>query len=166
MDSGRIEHDVVIREMRLDEKAVLPEFLYEAIFVPEGMEAPDRTIVEQPELSLYYEGFGDGPADRCIVAEVSGRIVGAVWSRIMRDYGHIDDETPSLAIALYKEYRGQGIGRRLMEEILGVLRDMGYNRVSLAVQTANYAVKLYTSVGFGIVDENEEEYIMVRELED
>ncbi|SCW68711.1 Acetyltransferase (GNAT) family protein [Ruminococcaceae bacterium YRB3002] len=84
----------------------------------------------------------------------------------MRDYGHIDDETPSLAIALFKEYRGQGIGRRLMEEILGLLRDMGYTRVSLAVQTENYAVKFYTSVGFGIVDENEEEYIMVRELED
>ncbi|SCW68702.1 hypothetical protein SAMN02910456_02596 [Ruminococcaceae bacterium YRB3002] len=69
VDSGRIEHDVVIREMRPDEKAVLPEFLYEAIFVPEGMEAPDRTIVEQPELSLYFEGFG------------KDRLTGASWRK-------------------------------------------------------------------------------------
>jgi len=40
------------------------------------------------------------------VAEVDGKIVGAVWVRIMNDYGHIDNETPSLAISLYKEYRG------------------------------------------------------------
>lgn len=28
----------------------------------------------------------------------------------MNDYKHIDDETPSLTISLYKEYRRQGIG--------------------------------------------------------
>ena len=31
-------------------------------------------------------------------------IVGAVWSRIMKDYGHIGDDTPSLAISLYQEF--------------------------------------------------------------
>ena len=39
-----------------------------------------------------------------------------------------------------------------------------YKQASLAVQKANYAVRLYEKVGFKIVDENEEEYIMVREL--
>lgn len=33
--------------------------------------------------------------------------IGAVWTRIMDDYGHVDDDTPSFAISLYKEYRGQ-----------------------------------------------------------
>ena len=28
----------------------------------------------------------------------------------MSDYGHIDDDTPSFAISLYKEYCGRGIG--------------------------------------------------------
>ena len=58
----------------------------------------------------------------------------------MNDYGHVDDETPSFAISLYKEYRRKGIGMRLMEEMLENLRDQGYKRVSLAVQKANYAV--------------------------
>ncbi|EDS07427.1 hypothetical protein CLOSCI_01526 [[Clostridium] scindens ATCC 35704] len=39
----------------------------------------------------------------------------------------------------------------------------GYEKVSLSVQKANYAVKLYEKTGFKIVDENEEEYIMVRD---
>jgi hypothetical protein len=31
----------------------------------------------------------------------------------MRDYGHVDDETPSFAISLVPKYRGKGIGTRL-----------------------------------------------------
>ena len=79
----------------------------------------------------------------------------------MNDFGHIDDETPSFAISLYKEYRGLGIGTKMMEKMLSLLKDKGYKRASLAVQKANYALRMYKSVGFKIVDENEEEYIML-----
>lgn len=153
-----------LRYLRLDEKELLKDFLYEAIFIPDGVEPPAREIIEQPELKLYYEGFGTGRADYCIVADDEGKVVGAVWTRIMNDYGHIDDETPSFAISLYKEYRGQGIGTKLMEEMLDFLKEKGYERASLAVQKANYAVKMYKNVGFKTVDENAEEYIMVCEL--
>lgn len=79
-------------------------------------------------------------------------------------YGHVDDDTPSFAISLFKEYRGQGIGSQLMVKMLELLIWQGYERASLAVQKANYAVKMYENVGFKIVDENAEEYIMVCEL--
>ena len=95
------------------------------------------------------------------MAKADGKIVGAVWVRIMNDYGHIDDETPSLAISLYKEYRGFGIGTAMIKEILVLLKTHGYKQVSLSVQKANYAAKLYLKVGFEIVRENEEEYIMI-----
>ncbi|MBQ5550199.1 MAG: GNAT family N-acetyltransferase, partial [Bacteroidales bacterium] len=89
------------------------------------------------------------------------KVVGAVWTRIMDDYGHIDNNTPSFAISLFKEYRGQGIGTSLMRQMLQMLKDRGFAKASLAVQKANYAVKMYKEVGFEIVDENDEEYIMV-----
>lgn len=50
------------------------------------------------------------------------------------------------------------------KEMLPVLKEKGYEKTSLAVQKANYAVKLYQRAGFEIVDENEEEYIMVCRL--
>lgn len=153
-----------LRYLRLDENELLKDFLYEAIFIPEGVEPPAREIIEQPELKLYYEGFGTGKADYCIVADDDGKVIGAVWTRIMNDYGHVDDETPSFAISLYKEYRGQGIGTKLMEQMLALLKEKGYKRASLAVQKANYAVKMYKNVGFKTVDENDEEYIMMCEL--
>ena len=153
-----------IRKIKENETGILKDFLYEAIFIPEGMELPPREIIEQPELKLYYDGFGIGEADFCIVADDEGKVIGAVWTRIMNDYGHVDEETPSFAISLYKEYRGQGIGTKLMKEMLNLLKEKGYKRASLAVQKANYAVKMYEKVGFKVVDENDEEYIMVCEL--
>ena len=50
------------------------------------------------------------------------KIVGAVWGHIMNDYGHIDDETPSLAISLYEEYRNLGLGTALMKEMRRFLK--------------------------------------------
>ena len=78
----------------------------------------------------------------------------------MNDYGHIDDETPSFAISLYPEYRNHGIGTALMKSMLKLLKAENYKQASLAVQKANYAVKMYKNVGFEIVGENTEEYIM------
>ena len=153
--------DATIREIQKQEYPLLDNFLYEAIFVPEGIESPPKTIITSPELQVYVKSFGESKDDWGFVAEVDGKIVGAVWVRIMNDYGHIDDETPSLAISLYKEYRGFGIGKAMMKEILTLLKSHGYSRVSLSVQKANYAAKMYLKIGFEIVRENEEEYIMV-----
>ena len=156
--------EYTIREIQKQEYPLLDNFLYEAIFIPEGIEPPPKSIISSPELQIYVKHFGESKDDCGLVAEVGGKIVGAVWVRIMNDYGHIDDETPSLAISLYKKYRGFGIGTAMMKEILTLLKSHGYSRVSLSVQKDNYAAKMYLKIGFEIVRENEEEYIMVYHL--
>ncbi|MBQ8629796.1 MAG: GNAT family N-acetyltransferase [Prevotella sp.] len=153
-----------IRKIREDEHTLLNDFIYEAIFIPEGVEPPPKSIINQPDLQVYISNFGKEKDDLCFVAEADGKVVGAVWVRDMNDYGHIAEGVPSFAISLYKEYRNFGIGTRLMETMLCELKDRGYSRTSLAVQKANYAVKMYKKVGFEIYDENDEEYIMVCEL--
>ncbi|MEZ3515818.1 MAG: GNAT family N-acetyltransferase [Lachnospiraceae bacterium] len=153
-----------IRKILEREVSLLQDFLYEAIFVPEGMFAPPKSIINQPELQVYITDFGKKKDDIGLVAEVDKKVVGAVWVRIMDDYGHIDNDTPSFAISLYKDYRGFGIGTDLMKEMLRILKDRGYKQASLAVQKANYAVRMYQKTGFEIVDENGEEYIMLCRL--
>ena len=143
---------------------MLKDFLYEAVYVPEGMPAMPKSVIDQPELQVYIADFGKKKNDIGLVAEIDKKVVGAVWARIMNDYGHIDNDTPSLAISLYKEYRGFGIGTNLMKEMLRILKDRGYKQVSLSVQKANYAVKLYQKTGFEIAGKNEEEYIMLCHL--
>ncbi|WP_310602022.1 GNAT family N-acetyltransferase [Anaerosporobacter sp.] len=156
----------IIRELRENESSLLTGFLYEAIYIPEGIEPPPQNIINQPELQVYISDFGKDKDDNCLVAEVDGKVVGAVWTRVMNDYGHIDDKTPSFAISLYKEYRGLGIGTMMMKEMLALLIRKGYKKVSLSVQKINYAYKMYKKVGFEIIDENEEEYIMVNYLKE
>ena len=156
--------DYTIRKIKETEYPLLKDFLYEAIFVPEGVEPPPKSIVNAPELQVYISGFGLEPHDIALIAEIDNKAVGAVWVRIMNDYGHIDDETPSFAISLYKEYRGLGIGTEMMKAMLAILKDRGYKQASLAVQKANYAVEMYRKIGFEIVDENDVEYIMVYHL--
>ena len=153
-----------IREMKPDEYPLLDEFLYQAIFIPKGVEPPPREIFRQPELQVYVQNFGQIDGDDCLAAECEGKVVGAVWVRIMHDYGHIDDETPSFAISLLPNYRGQGIGTALMRAMLERLAQKGVKQVSLAVQKENYAVSMYRKCGFEVVDENEQEFIMVCRL--
>lgn len=153
-----------IRKIREDEYYLLNDFIYEAVFIPEGVTPPPRSIIEQPDLQVYIRNFGAEKDDICFVAEADGTVVGAVWVRDMNDYGHIADGVPSFAISLYKPYRNFGIGSSLMTAMLDELRRKGYARASLAVQKANYAVKMYKKVGFIIIDENDEEYIMACDL--
>ena len=153
--------DYTIRIIEEKEYGVLEDFLYEAIFIPKNVPAPPREIIYKPELQVYVADFGKRKGDMGLVAEADNKIIGAVWVRIMNDYGHIDNETPSFAISLYKDYRNCGIGTGLMKEMLDMLNQAGYKQASLAVQKENYAVKMYKNVGFEIIDENEEEYIML-----
>lgn len=153
-----------IRILRNDEYELLNNFLYEAIFIPAGVQAPPKTIIELPELQVYVKDFGKKADDICFVAESNKKVIGAVWVRVMNDYGHIEEGVPSFAISLYKEYRGCGIGTALMKKMIQELKIRGYEKASLSVQKANYAVKMYKNVGFEIVDENEEEYMMLCKL--
>ena len=111
----------IIREIKKSEYIFLKNFLYEAIFIPEGITPPPKNIVDIPELQIYISNFGKSLHDVALVAESNKRLVGAVWCRIMKDYGNIDDETPSLAIGIYKEYRKLGIGTEMMKKKKNIL---------------------------------------------
>lgn len=156
--------DATIRNMHSEEYRLLREFLYQAIYLPEGVESPPRSVVDLPELQVYIAGFGTQPGDYCLIAETEGTIIGAAWSRIMDDYGHIDSSTPSLAISLLPEYRGLGIGTRLLNDLLLLLRENGHLRVSLSVQKENPALRLYQRTGFRIVAEKDTEYLMLWDI--
>jgi ribosomal protein S18 acetylase RimI-like enzyme len=158
-----IYQDYEIRPIKPDEIGVLDDFLYEAIYQPDIENPAPKNIIKKPELQIYIKDFGK-PDDNCLVAVFDSRIVGAVWTRIINGFGSVDDKTPEFAISLYREYRGRGIGTNLMREMLQLLHSKGYEQTSLAVQKENYAVKMYKAVGFEIICELEEEYLMKYEF--
>ena len=155
---------IQIRKIHPDEYGLLREFLYQAIYLPEGVVPPPRSVVDLSELQVYIAGFGTHSGDDCLVAEAEGTVVGAAWSRIMEDYGHIGSSTPSLAISMLPGYRGLGIGTQLLNGLLLLLQENGYLRASLSVQKENPALRLYERAGFQILAEKDTEYLMLRDI--
>ena len=154
---------MIIREITPNEYPILETFLYEAIHIPPGKSPVPWEMIYLPEIFVYIKDFGKKD-DMCLVAEHDSVIVGAAWTRIIPAYGHIDDQTPELAISILPEYRGQGVGAELLSRLFDVLKERGYKQTSLSVQKTNPAFRLYQRIGYVIVDENEEDYIMVKKL--
>lgn len=161
--------EIEIRLIKPEEYPLLKEFLYDAIYLPEGAAAPPGEIVNQPELAVYITDFGQ-PDDLCMVAEACGHILGAVWTRILagkvKGYGNVDDHTPEFAISVKKEFRRQGIGSNLMQEMIVLLKNKGYEKVSLSVNKDNYAYRMYQKLGFQVLQEQDEDYLMVLALQE
>ena len=158
-----------VRLMRMSDYVCLPEFLYQAIFIPEGAVPPNRSIINSPQIFIYIKDFGTQPGDLGVVAESNGQVIGAAWTRIINAHGHINDEIPELAISLLPEFRMCGIGTKLMKKLFGVLRANGYARTSLSVQKDNPAVEFYKRLGYRITEEKldhegNEDFIMIKEL--
>ena len=157
--------EMIIREIEPNEIGMLKDILYEAIYRPDTNCIIPKSILETPEMDAYINGFGCGKDDFCLVADLKDKIIGAVWVRTflgkIKGYGYLDDSTPVFVIALYKEYRNQGIGTRLMVDMIKHLHCNGYKQASLNVKKANYAVKLYKKMGFEIIGESEFDYLML-----
>ena len=62
--------DYTIRPILAGEVGLLQDFLYEAIFVSEGLPAPPKSIINQPELQVYITGFGTKKDDIGLAAEI------------------------------------------------------------------------------------------------
>ena len=150
----------IIREMRPEEFPRLEMFLYEAVFQMPGSVPLPRNIVHSPALRPYMEDFGRRPGDISLCAETAGRVIGAAWTRLMQGFGHVDDATPELAMAVLAPWRGQGIGTALLCALTKRLQENGFHALSLSVQKDNPALRLYRRTGFCVVHENKEELVM------
>ena len=158
-----------IRLIDNSEFLYLEQFLYEAIFIPEGAAKLDFNIIYRPELAVYFKDFGRND-DICFVAEQDGKLVGAIWTRIFDDtergYGYVDSNTPELCMSVLTDYRQKGIGTILLKTILDKLSQNNYQQVSLSVDKINYAVKLYKRFGFNELFTVGESVTMIKKLKE
>ncbi|MEE0510774.1 MAG: GNAT family N-acetyltransferase [Peptococcaceae bacterium] len=153
-----------IRGLRAEETPLLENFLYEAIFIPEGVAPPPCSVVRDSSLSCYIDAFGSGACDHALVAVLQdGTVAGAVWTRLLADRSPLAGDVPTLAIAVLPAYRSRGIGTALLHAMLKELASHGWQQVALSVQKANPALRLYQRTGFNIVKDNGEELVMVCE---
>jgi ribosomal protein S18 acetylase RimI-like enzyme len=155
--------DIQIRPLHACDAAFLSEALYHAIFVPPDAVAPPKSIIHNPDLARYIEGFGTQPGDEGTLALHGATPVGAAWSRFMRGYGFVDDATPELSISVMPGYRGRGIGTRMLIALFAQLNGQA-EQISLSVNRANPAYRLYKRLGFEVITADDDHVVMLREV--
>jgi RimJ/RimL family protein N-acetyltransferase len=75
------------------------------------------------------------------------RVVG--WCEVRRDLLPGRAHTGLLGMGLRAAYRGQGLGRQLIERALQLARERGFERIELLVRSPNdRAIRMYARAGF------------------
>ncbi|NSW54004.1 MAG: GNAT family N-acetyltransferase [Anaerolineae bacterium] len=155
-----------LRPARLEDEEFLWQILYQAIYVGPEEAPPPVSILDEPAIAQYLQGWGRAH-DYGWIAEnpANGAPLGAAWFRRwqpgQRGYGFFRDDIPELTIALLPEARGMGIGTELMQRLIETARQHGYPGLSLSVARENPAVSLYQRLGFQEVGGDDHSAVMV-----
>lgn len=143
--------DIALRPALASDVSFLTEMLVAAAFWrPDGPSGSVNDVLNTPELSHYVSDW-PRPSDLGVVAQ-SDQPIGAAWLRFFTDedpgYGFVDTTIPEVAMGVVRQWRGRGVGRRLLTALMATARDAGIPALSLSVERDNHAHRLYEDVGF------------------
>lgn len=136
--------DYTIRPLSSKDESIVWEMLLYAA------QETSLEALQHPLLAHYAAGWGR-PGDMGYGAWHGKIAIGATWLRLWSEadqgFGYIRDDIPELSIGVAPDYRGQGIGTRLLTQLLADVKEH-FSAVSLSVRSDNPAVHLYSRVGF------------------
>ena len=122
-----------------------------AYWRPESRPPAIEVALARPDLSYLLAEWGR-EGDAGVVAEGEGQPLGCAWFRTwtneLHSYGFIDERTPELVIGVVLSCRRQGVGYLLLRRLAELARRMGFRQLSLSVEPANPAMRLYERIGF------------------
>ena len=158
-------NDVRCRPAGTEDFAFLATMLGEsAVWRPDKPTPTADQVLADPRYVLYLAGW-PRHGDYGLVAEHDGP-VGAAWYRTFtaasHGYGFVAEDVPELAIAVVASRRHEGIGRRLLVDLIDASVAEGYPALSLSVNDGNPARGLYESVGFVAFEKHGSSWTMVR----
>ena len=162
------ERSFAVRTALSSDVSFLREMLHLALYVHDGEPPFPESVLDEPQLRHYFEGFGGQPGDLGVVAVDGVRPVGACWLRVFeRDdpgYGWVDDDVPELTVAVREGARDRGLGTRLIETVIRRAAARGTTRVSLSVDPRSPALRLYERLGFAQAGREGTSITLVREV--
>ena len=160
-----------LRESEPNDFPFLREMLYEAVFWRANPNKPSfEEGLSYPDVKKALAGLGERDGDAAVVATIDSVSVGAAWYRFWTDSnpirGYVDKEIPVLAIAVHRDYRHRGIGKKMIDWLIEHASKQNIQRIGLCVSKDNYALNLYKQQGFHTYEDIGDSLIMVRSLID
>lgn len=156
-----------IREATADDVEFLRDMLVEAANWPSHPHRGRAETLADPSIAHYLDGW-PRPDDLGVVAVDDEQPLGAAWLRyFLADapaYGFVQADIPELAIGVVAGQRGRGVGRALLRAVAERARQHGVDRISLSVERANPAARLYLAEGYRIVDSGDHADTMLLDL--
>lgn len=135
-----------------------------AVWQPDKPTPSGDQVMADPRYAMYLAGW-PREGDFGLVAE-QHEPVGAAWYRTYTEanhgYGFVAEDVPELSIAVIASRRHEGIGRRLLSDLIEASVAEGYQALSLSVAENNPARTLYESTGFVVIAKHGHSCTMVR----
>ena len=118
-----------------------------------GLLKDEKRIRADDRFQPIVEEWGRAGDIGLLAITQDGEYAGAAW---VRHYevggvvpGAVMEGVPALAIGLPPEYRGIGLGTRLLADLMALVRERGYSEMSLSVERENAVARaLYEGAGF------------------
>lgn len=161
--------DVRLRTATADDAPFLVDMLVAAANWEPSREAVSRThLLADRGTARYVDGWPRAGDHGVIAEDPTGEPIGAAWLRLFpaddAGYGFLSPDVPELSLGVVARWRGRGVGRGLLRELVSRTRTAGHRRLSLSVERANRARELYRAEGFVTVESSQDADTMVLDL--
>lgn len=143
------DREIILRSAEEKDAESLLDFLkITAAETPFLLREPDEIALSIEQEQDFIKAKKDSENEILLIAEIGGKHIGNCSLMSVggfRRYRHRCE----IAIALYQEYCGLGIGKAMLEMLLDIAKQVGYEQAELEVIANNKsAIALYEKLGF------------------
>ena len=142
-------YEVILRNAEINDAEDLIEYLkITTSETPYLLREPDEVTLSLEQEQNFIQRVMDSDRELMLVAIIDGKHIGNCSLMGIGGYRRYQHRC-SVAIALYQEYCGRGIGKIMLQTVLEIAKEIGYEQAELEVIADNKnAIALYENLGF------------------
>ena len=141
--------EVTLRNAEINDAEDLIQYLkITTSETPYLIREPDEVTLSLEQEQNFIQRVMDSDRELMLVAIIDGKHIGNCSLMGIGGYRRYQHRC-SVAIALYQEYCGRGIGKIMLQTVLEIAKEIGYEQAELEVIADNKnAIALYENLGF------------------
>ena len=145
----KLGRSVLFRNARPEDAEDLIQYLkITSAETPYLVREPEEITITKTKEEQFIRDKIDADRELMLIALIDGKHIGNCSLMSIAPYKRYSHRC-EIAIALYKEYCGCGIGKAMLQIVLDLAKNVGYEQAELEVMAENKdAIYLYEKLGF------------------